>query len=238
MARRARLRAAGIPWHIIQRGVDRCACFRDDEDRELYLGLVAELSAKDGCDIHAYVLMTNHVHLLMTPLEAESPSRFMKHLGERYVPHYNKRHSRTGTLWQGRFKSSLIDTHTYLLTCHRYIEMNPVRAGMVRHPVEYPWCSYATHAQGRPSLFLKRHPALENLGPSEAAFREAYRASLAETIAEDELERIRKASNGGLPLGSADFVRRLEAELGRRTAPGGLGGRPRRRDAVIEAIVW
>src|SRR5271154_4683339 len=117
MPRRARLRIAGLPLHIIQRGVNRASCFRSDRDRRRYLTLLADAALQEGCKMHAYVLMTNHVHLLLSGDEPDSPSRMMKSLGERYVPEFNRRHERTGTLWEGRFRSSVVDTERYFIEC-------------------------------------------------------------------------------------------------------------------------
>jgi REP-associated tyrosine transposase len=128
MSRRARLRLAGLPLHVIQRGVNRCACFAGEEDRRSYMEYLEELSREHGCAIHAYVLMTNHVHLLLTPEQPGSVSAMMKNLGQRYVQRFNRKQGRTGTLWEGRFRSSVIDSEGYLFQCHRYIETNPVRA--------------------------------------------------------------------------------------------------------------
>ena len=133
MPRRARLAIAGIPWHIIQRGNNRCACFYHEEDYDLYLKQLATQAHKFGCLVHAYCLMTNHVHLLITPPEKDSASLLMKNLGQRYVQFINKTYQRSGTLWEGRFKSCLAQEEQYVLACYRYIELNPVRANMVSH---------------------------------------------------------------------------------------------------------
>ncbi len=134
--------------HIIQRGNNRCACFHAADDYLYYLEHLDRFARRFGCAVHAYVLMTNHVHLLLTPDEADSASLLMKYLGQHYVQHINQRYGRTGTLWEGRFKSCLAQSQTYVLACHRYIEMNPVRAGMVAHPGQYRWSSYAVNADG------------------------------------------------------------------------------------------
>src|SRR5258706_3286643 len=157
MPRHARLRIAGHPLHIIQRGVNRAACFAGDSDRILYLALLEELAGQQACAIHAYVLMTNHVHLLLSGDRSDAPSALMKHLGQRYVQTFNRKHGRTGSLWEGRFRSSIVDSDGYLLRCQRYIEMNPIRAGMVTRPDDYPWSSYASNANGAPSTILSPH---------------------------------------------------------------------------------
>ena len=141
MARRPRLELPGIPLHVIQRGTNRSACFVGDGDRGLYLRCLREAARRHTCAVHAYVLMSNHVHLLVTPSSIGAVAATMQDVGRRYVRLFNQIHGRSGTLWEGRYKSSLIDSESYLLTCHRYIELNPVRAGLVNHPLEYPWSS-------------------------------------------------------------------------------------------------
>ena len=158
MPRRSRIRLPGLPLHTVQRGVNRTACFLSDGDRMHYLDLLGRAAAGEGCSVHAYVLMSNHVHMLVSPSEPSSPSRMMKRLGEVYVAHFNKRHGRTGTLWEGRFKSSVVDSALYLLQCYRYIELNPVRAGMVTRPRDHPWSSYRANAEGAASILLTPHP--------------------------------------------------------------------------------
>ncbi len=128
MPRRARLAIAGIPWHIIQRGNNRSACFYDDVDYRKYLDLLEEQAHKHGCLVHAYALMTNHVHLLVTPERKDSAALMMKNLGQRYVQYINRTYCRSGTLWEGRFRSCLAQSEAYVLACYRYIELNPVRA--------------------------------------------------------------------------------------------------------------
>jgi putative transposase len=131
-----------VPVHIVQRGNNRQAIFFADEDYRAYLGWLNEAATRWACAIHAYVLMTNHVHLLLSPTDPKGVSGLMQYLGRRYVPYINHRYRRSGTLWEGRFKSSLIQSETYLLLCHRYIELNPVRAAMVVAPGDYPWSSW------------------------------------------------------------------------------------------------
>ena len=148
MPRRARLSIPGIPWHIIQRGNNRSVCFYAEEDYRLNLHYLEEFSAKFGCVVHAYVLMTNHAHLLLTPQRADSAALLMKSLGQRYVQYINHTYHRSGTLWVGRFRSCLTQTEDYVLACYRYIELNPVRAGMVVRPQDYRWSSYHANALG------------------------------------------------------------------------------------------
>jgi putative transposase len=176
MPRRSRICLAGYPLHVIQRGANRSACFAADRDRRTYLGLLDELADMYGCGIHAYVLMTNHVHLLMTPQRSDAASLLMKHMGQRFTQYVNRKHNRTGPLWDGRFKSCVVDSETYLLRCYRYIELNPVRAAMVRSPHEYEWSSFRVNARGEPSLFVVPHPSYMSLGAESEERRAAYRA--------------------------------------------------------------
>lgn len=231
MPRRARLSLPGIPWHLIQRGNNRAVCFYAEEDYRLYLHHLQELATRFGCAVHAYVLMTNHVHLLLTPERVDSVALLMKHLGQRYVQYINRVYRRSGTLWEGRFRSCLTQTEDYVLTCYRYIEMNPVRAAMVRQPRDYRWSSYAANAEGRKDALLQPHEQYLRLGKDEATRREAYRALFKAHLDESTLTRIRQATNGNYALGSTRFQREIEAALGRR-AQRGHAGRPRQSESA------
>jgi putative transposase len=215
MPRHARFRLDGYSLHIIQRGNNRGACFVDDLDRILYLSLLEEFSECDGCEVHAYVLMTNHVHLLATPACAANASQFMKDVGQRYAQHFNRKYRRTGSLWEGRFRSSIVDSEGYLLRCSRYIELNPVRAGMVRHPAFYRWSSYRANADGEPSNLVRPHRQYLALGPDDLVRRSAYREFLIADSPRAEVDQIRRAWRGGFALGGEEFTRRLSAQLGR-----------------------
>lgn len=148
MPRRARLLLPGVPLHIIQRGNNRQACFFGDDDYGFYLDWLTEHARKTGCKVHAYVLMTNHVHLLLSSSKPEGAGALMKALGQRYVQYVNRTYHRSGTLWEGRFRSCLVQEEAYLLACQCYIELNPVRAGMVRRPGDYRWSSYRANGLG------------------------------------------------------------------------------------------
>lgn len=228
MARRLRLHIAGMTAHVMQRGNNRCDCFGDDSDRLLYLSLLADASAMHECSVHAFVLMTNHVHLLVTGHADHAISRMMKRIGERYARAFNKKHRRTGTLWEGRFLSSVVDTRSYLLTCQRYIECNPVRAAMVRDPSEYPWSSFRHNALGEPSAFVSPHAAYVALSGGEDERRIAYRALFATPESGADLDLIRACVNTGLALGDEAFIREVERLTG-RPASRRPGGRPRRK---------
>jgi len=225
MPRRSRCQIAGVPMHVIQRGNDRRACFHADSDRRLYLGLLRELCDLYECPVHAYVLMTNHVHLLATPEHSDSMSLVMKHLGQRFVQYVNRRYARTGSLWEGRFRSSMVDSSGYLLMCQRYIELNPVRAGMVSRPEEYPWSSHGANAFGRPSDLVVPRAEYLSLGEDDRERRHEYRRLFEKDLCESELAGIREAINGGFALGGRAFVESVEAKLHRR-AIRGRPGRP------------
>lgn len=226
MPRRARISIPGIPWHIIQRGNNKAACFYADEDYELYLHHLKEQAEKCGCNVHAYVLMTNHVHLLLTPEMENSAGLLMKNLGQRYVQYINRTYKRSGTLWEGRFRSCLTQTEDYVMSCYRYIELNPVRANMVQHPRDYKWSSYKTNAEGKASVLIQPHNQYINLDPNELIRRKAYRALFKAHINSDIDNQIRTATNGNYVLGNTRFQQQIESALGRRVTKG-KAGRPR-----------
>jgi putative transposase len=196
MPRGARVILVDCQLHIVQRGINHNACFFADCDYRAYLRYLAEFSGRFGCSIHAYCLMTNHVHLLLTPHSEDACALLMKNLGQNYVQGVNQRLGRSGTLWEGRFHSSLVTSHTYVLWCYRYIERNPVQAGMVGAPSEYSWSSYATNAEGRGHDFVRPHPAYESVG------RLAYRAMCEEPVPKPVLDEIRRATRVGCAIGA------------------------------------
>lgn len=227
MARLGRYFLPDQPLHVIQRGNNRQKIFFSDGDRETYLAWLLAAAREYGCRIHAYVLMTNHVHLLLTPEAADSLPRLMQSLGRRYVRYLNHAHGRTGTLWEGRYRAAPIDSEAYLLACCRYIELNPVRAGMARHPRQHRWSSHGANALGRPDPLVSPHPLYRALGRSSAERQAAYRALFRERLAEDFVDSLRGATNGGWALGDAAFKRRV-AKAARRRAEPLPRGRPRR----------
>lgn len=226
MPRRSRLSLSGIPWHIIQRGNNRSACFFAEEDYRLYLQFLQELARRFDCAVHAYVLMTNHVHLLLTPPQENSAALLMKHLGQRYVQHVNRTYGRSGTLWEGRFRSCLTQSEDYVLACYRYIELNPVRAGIVGQPEDYRWTSYPANALGRADALITPHDEYVRLGRQDETRREAYRGLFTTRLNAETATKIRQATNGNLALGEAIFQKEVERALGRR-ARRGRPGRPR-----------
>ena len=215
MARPPRLQLSGAPHHVVQRGNNRAACFFGDVDRRFYLKCLAQAAVDRGCEIHAYVLMSNHVHLLVTPSRPGAIGTMMQDLGRRYVRVINTIHQRTGTLWEARYRSSLIDSENYFLACQRYIELNPVRAGMVCDAALYPWSSHLHYAVGRPDAMLVEHSVYSSLG-STAAERSARYLELCGTGLDDRvIAAIREAINTDSALGTETFLNETEAKLGR-----------------------
>jgi putative transposase len=205
--------------HIVQRGNNRSACFFSDPDRRFYLKCLAEASVARGCQVHAYVLMSNHVHLLITPVRPGAASAMLQDVGRRYVRTINSIHERTGTLWEGRFKSSLIDSERYLFACHRYIELNPVRAGIVSRPGDYSWSSNAHYAHGASNKVLTPHRLFNELGTDALSRMATFRAMFGDADPEEDLARLRIAANKGWALGSDGFLDALERHLGRSIRP-------------------
>lgn len=227
MPRRARVLLPGVTLHLIQRGNNRSACFFSEEDYLFYLEHLADQARKHDCAIHAWCLMTNHVHLLLTPAKPESAGMLMKGLGQRYVQYINRTYRRSGTLWEGRFRSCLMQEDSYVLACYRYIEMNPVRAGMVEHPAEYRWSSYRANAQAEQATLLTRHSLYQALGEADVARAEAYRELFRYQLDPGLVDQIRSATNGNYALGSSRFTAEVECVLGRRVTRG-KPGRPKR----------
>ena len=213
MARRLRIDLAGYPLHVVQRGNNRTACFFSDTDRRSYLTWLGQYADLFGVRIHAWVLMTNHVHLLSSCEATPSVSRMMQALGRQYVGYVNRATGRTGTLWEGRFKACAIDSGRYLLDCMRYIELNPVRAGIVPRPEDFPWSSYRHNALGMPSGLVTEHEVYASLGPTPEEQRRAYLHGFPSEPDEAFLDLIRAATSSGHLLSDdrkqmPEFVRR------------------------------
>ena len=224
MARLPRFILPGQPQHVILRGNNRTEIFCAKADYRFYLDKLRLACEKHGCDIHAYVLMTNHVHLLITPHEEQSLSKALQMLGRYYVQFFNHCYRRTGTLWEGRYKATLIDSETYLLTCMRYIELNPIRAGMVAHPSEYPWSSYGCNALGQIDKLVNPHPLYRRLGRTDEERRSAYQQLFAYPISEGSINAIREATNKAWVLGNDRFKQSIQEKLERRVEPAAKGG--------------
>ena len=224
MARRPRLYVEGCSYHVIQRGNNRDACFFDEADYKVYLDDLKESSIKNGVSVHAFVLMTNHVHILATPVDETGISRMMQGVGRRYVGYVNHTYGRTGTLWEGRYKSTLVDHDNYLLAVSRYIELNPVRAGMVDHASEYPWSSYQGNALGKEIELLREHDLYKKLGDTPEERQKAYRSLFKGHMSNKTLEEIRYSINKGWVLGDCRFKEQIEKVSGQRVEPQKRGG--------------
>ena len=233
MPRRSRMYLSGLPYHVVQRGNNREACFIESENYQFYLELWKELSTRYGAAVHAYVLMTNHVHFLVTPDNDTAISDTMKVAGSRYAQYINKKYRRTGTLWEGRHRSSLVQSEHYLLTCLRYIELNPVRAQMVTRPEEYRWSSYGINAWGDHS-WLRPHDEYLRLGPSSEKRGHAYRELFRAHLSEEDLHLIRKAAHYCQPVGSDRFREQIERKYGLHL---GQMERGRPRKASVEELL-
>ena len=224
MARQPRFVLPGQPQHVIQRGNNRTVIFADEADYLCYLQMLTDASNRHGCKIHAYVLMPNHVHLLVTPESGQGISRVMQSLGRRYVQYFNYRYQRTGTLWEGRYKATLVDTEQYLLTCYRYIELNPVRAGMIGHPADYRWSSFRHNALGQPDALITCHKIYQALGPDDIQRQQRYRALFEQVIDPKIVEGIREATNKGWVFGNDRFKQQIALLLDRQLEPKCRGG--------------
>lgn len=224
MARLPRYVIPGQPQHVIQRGNNRQAIFGADEDYRFFLDALGEAAARHCCDIHAYVLMTNHVHLLMTPHDGMGIGKVMQSVGRKYVQYFNHRYGRSGTLWEGRYRATLIDSEHYLFSCMHYIELNPVRAGMVDQASAYPWSSYKCNALGKQDELVTPHLAYLGLAGIADDRWVAYRACLRAVLDVATADEIREATNRAWVLGCDRFKAEIEGQLGRRVAPSTRGG--------------
>ncbi|MCB1686969.1 MAG: transposase [Halioglobus sp.] len=216
MARLRRYCPLGVPQHVIQRGNNRSACFAENRDMAAYARFLLEAAVKHSLSIHGWVFMTNHVHLLVTPEGDHSVSRSMQSLGRRYVRYFNHKYQRTGTLFEGRFKSCIIQESAYFLACLRYIELNPVRAGIVKDPADYVWSSYRANGLGHSIQLWSPHRQYMALGSSNIERQKRYRALFESHVDEKLLADIRQSVNQGLALGSEKFRREIEQLGGRR----------------------
>jgi putative transposase len=219
MARLPRYNLKGQPQHLIQRGSHQETVFWADQDYRFYLHCLQESAKRHQCAIHAYVLMPNHIHLLVTPGQAGCLSKLMQSVGRRYVQYFNTQYDRTGTLWAGRYRATLIEPATYLLTCMRYVELNPVRAKLVEHVRNYPWSSYHANALNTVDGLVTPHAQYRRLGHTKATRQAAYRKLFRARLAAADLQAIRDATNKGWVLGSERFKAKVETLSGRRAKP-------------------
>lgn len=233
MARLQRVCPPGIPQHVIQRGNNRQVCFAADEDFAAYANWLYESAQRYRVAIHAWVFMTNHVHLLATPSEPGGVSRMMQRVGRHYVRYFNHVYQRSGTLWEGRFKSCTVSTEDYVLICQRYIELNPVRANMVMGPADYRWSSYRSNALGKAARLWTPHPIYLGLGQQEDERLTAYQSLFKAHMDQAMLNDIRVATNKGLALGSERFKLQIEALTGRRVTARKRGPK---RQAIAEPV--
>ena len=213
MPRKPRFYLPNIPIHVVQRGNNRTAIFFEEADYTSYLKWVKDALIKYNCQLHAYVLMTNHVHLLVTPSEKESVSRLMQYIGRWYVPYINNKYNRSGTLWEGRYKSNMIQAEAYLFACMRYIELNPVRASMVKKPLEYKWSSYHHNALEKTDELITEHALYRELSTDVAARKQTYRSLFQAHIPDIETNEIRNSWQSGTPLVNDQFKEQIEKQL-------------------------
>ncbi len=223
MARLPRLTVPGYPHHVIQRGNNRQPIFAHPGDYSLLMGLLTENAKKFGVAVHAYVLMGNHFHLLATPATAEGLPQMMQAVGRSYVRYFNDAQGRTGTLWEGRYKSTLVQTDRYLLACMAYIDLNPVRAGMVADPRDYAWSSYGHHIGQRADKLITPHPLWWALGNTPFAREEAYAKLVHAGISGEQQRQLTQSTLHGWALGDADFVANLQTQTGRRVSKAAAG---------------
>lgn len=229
MARLPRFFVSGQPLHIIQRGNNHARIFRHRTDYRLFLEYLRKASRLHGVLVHAYVLMTNHVHLLATPVNEDSVPKALQSVGRRYVQRFNWTYGRSGTLWEGRYRACPIDSDKYLFTCMRYIELNPVRAGLVRQPHDYAWSSYRANALGAPNSLVTSHALYESLAPTSPERQAAYRGMFDVALPDADLEALRESTNKNWALGDDAFKREVEAGARRRASPMPKG-RPKIKD--------
>jgi putative transposase len=234
MARLARICPQGIPQHIIQRGNNRQACFAAEEDFAAYLYWLNQAARKHQVAIHAWVLMTNHVHLLVTPSTNDGISKMMQIVGRHYVRYFNHTYQRTGSLWEGRFKSCVINAEEYLLTCQRYIELNPVRANMVDNPSDYRWSSYHANGLAIDASLWTPHLIWLDLGDDNEERASSYRRLFKGHVDVSQLKKIRDSVNKGLALGNERFKQEIEGLTGRRVTEMRRGPKKKKKDVCID----
>ncbi len=235
MARLPRLIVPNQPHHVIQRGAGQQAVFLDSDDHTIFLKYLKEASRHFKVLIHAYVLMPNHIHLLASPSDQTGMARMMQWIGRFYVPYFNHKYDRVGTLWQGRYKAAVVDSERYFLLCARYIELNPVRAGLAMQPEEYRWSSYRHHVGMQHDSLIAEHTLFWALGNTPFAREASYRHLVEEAIPKAEVEALTEATLKGWAIGSDQFKARLEKQSHQRVRPG-RRGRPA-RPALPEATI-
>lgn len=236
MARLPRYCLPGQPQHVIQRGNNRAALFATESDFHFFSDCLIEACSRHGCRVHAYVFMTNHVHLLMTPDRENTIGKVMQSVGRRYVQYFNFTHQRTGTLWEGRYRATPIDTERYLFICYRYIELNPVRAGIVNEPHDYRWSSHGCNAWGAVDRLVRAHDLYIALGSTDRERQGSYLSLFGESLEASTLSEIRAATNKGWALGDDKFKEEIEGLLQRRTRPLPKGGARARKQPAKDQL--
>lgn len=214
MPRKPRFFLPSVPVHVIIRGNSRRIVFSEETDRKAYLGWLKEATEKYKVNIHAYVLMDNHVHLLLSTEKPNHISKVMQHIGRKYVPYFNRKYKKSGTLWEGRFKGCMIESEQYLMCCYRYIELNPVRAEMVKRPEEWKWSSYACNAYGEENTLIKPHPLYLAIDKNKESRVKYYREGFKQVLDPSLICDIRSAVQTGTPLGNDRFKEKVEQLLG------------------------
>lgn len=226
MPREARIVLPGVPHHIIQRSQSGLPCFSSDQDYQIYLSWLLEYRDRAQCHIHAYVLMPDHVHLLVTPEKLWSMGELMRRTGQRYAQYYNRKYQRTGALWEGRYRSCIACEPGYILNCYRYIEMNPVRRGLCADPGDYAWTSYRTNALGEDSKLLAAEDAYDSLGDTAHERRQAYQSIFTREPVLAAERQLMRTTSANRAYGSAALCANLELRMGKRVSLG-KPGRPR-----------
>lgn len=230
MARLPRLVVPHQPHYIIQQGIDGQSIFRDEEDYAAFLKWLREAARQFKVALHAYVLLPNQVQLLVSPSDATGLAKMMQWVGRYYVPYFNRKYSRSGTLWQGRFRATIIDPERYFMACCRYIELAPLRADLVTDAASYPWSSYAHHAGVRSDPYITDHPSYWRLGNTPFEREAVYKGLVEQALTPEETQVIQQGVRTGWTLGSEQFKDGLERQVQRRVRPA-LRGRPRKRKA-------
>ena len=213
MPRKPRFFLPNVPVHMMIRGNNRQVVFTDSDDFFIYKSWLREASESLECRVHAYVLMSNHIHLLVSAEETSHLSKLSQAVGRRYVPYFNHKYGKSGSLWEGRFKAASIDSENYLMACYRYIELNPVRALMVTDSQYYEWSSYHANALGKKDTLVTPHPLYKRLGKNKVSREMAYKALVSSGIEADLITKIQQCTQTGVPLGKDKFIDQIESLL-------------------------
>lgn len=230
MARLSRLAIAGLPHHVLQRGNNRQPIVIDDDDRARFLDILAAEAARQGCALHAYLLLDDHFHLLVTPPSPEALSAFMQGLGRAYVRHFNRRHGRSGTLWEGRYRATVVQPDRWMLPTMVFLDLHPVRAGLCPVAADHAWSSHAHYAGYRSEPMLSMPAVVWQLANTPFAREAAYRARVEAGLDPQAAQRIARSVNQAWVLGDTEFVAQLQREHSRRLSPGPRGRPPRPRN--------